>query len=404
MTVKNNNTYTTPMKNIFILTVLVGLLAAACDSKPEVEKKKEELKKQREELATISQNISALEKEIAKLDPTFGKKEIKKTLITAIEARKDYFEHKLEVRGSVESRKNVTIGSEVPGKVERIWVKEGQQVSKGQTLLTLDASIIKNNIAELKTALDLAKTVYERQANLWKKNIGTEIQYLQTKNNYESLERKLATANSQLEQSIIKAPFSGSMDRITAKEGEIVQPGMELLRLVNPNDVYIRADISERFISVFKKGDPVDVYFPVQDKRMTSTITAVGQVINSENRTFEIEVAVPTGFGNTRPNQVVVLQLIDYKNDEAIKVPTMIIQKDNKGSYVYTIEKEGSNLVAKKSHIEVGLSYNNTTEIVQGIEPGEKIAHKGFRDLTEGVYVTITKDSTSSASQALSKK
>jgi hypothetical protein len=137
---------------------------------------------------------------------------------------------------------------------------------------------------------------------------------------------------------------------------------------------------------------------------MTSTITAVGQVINSENRTFEIEVAVPTGFGNTRPNQVVVLQLIDYKNDEAIKVPTMIIQKDNKGSYVYTIEKEGSNLVAKKSHIEVGLSYNNTTEIVQGIEPGEKIAHKGFRDLTEGVYVTITKDSTSSASQALSKK
>jgi RND family efflux transporter MFP subunit len=395
---------TKTMRNILSLTVLTALIAAGCSSKPDVEKKKEELTAFRTELKELNQKISTLEAEIEELDPTFGKKEIKKTLITAIDAKKDYFEHKVEVRGSIESRKNVTIGSEVPGKVERILVKEGQQVTKGQTLLTLDASIVRNNIAELKTALELAKTVYERQSNLWKKNIGTEIQYLQSKNNYESLERKLATANSQLDQAIIKAPFSGSLDRVIAKEGEITQPGMPLLRLVNPKDVYIRSDISERFIGVFSKGDEVEVYFPVQDKKMVSKITSVGQVINSQNRTFEVEIEVPFGFGSVTPNQVVVLKLRDYKNEEAISVPTMIIQKDSKGSYVYNIEKEGANLVAKKLHVKTGMSYGSQTEILSGVKAGQTIAYKGFRDLAEGVFVTITSEQGVAGQSALSKK
>ncbi len=374
------------MKNILLLIGLTVIIATGCDDKPEVDKKKEALKNAQSELKALSTQISSLEKEISVLDPDFGKKEIKKTLITAFNAEKKYFEHKVEVRGSVESRKNVTVSPEIAGKIKSILVKEGQKVQKGQTLLTIDASIIRNNIKELKTSMELSKTVYERQANLWKRNIGTEIQYLQSKNNYESLEGKLATLNSQLDQAIIKAPFSGSIDQVMAKEGEIAQPGMPLFRVVNPEDVYIKSDVSERFIGVFKSGDKVDVHFPSQDQTIVSTITSVGQVINSQNRTFEIQVDVPSGFSSIRPNQVVVLQLKDYTNEEAITVPTMVILK---GSYVFSIVKEGSELVAKKAHIETGISYNNATEILTGINPGQKIANKGVRDLAEGVLVSL---------------
>ena len=377
------------MKNILLLIGLTVIIATGCDDKPEVDKKKEALKNAQSELKALSTQISSLEKEISVLDPDFGKKEIKKTLITAFNAEKKYFEHKVEVRGSVESRKNVTVSPEIAGKIKSILVKEGQKVQKGQTLLTIDASIIRNNIKELKTSMELSKTVYERQANLWKRNIGTEIQYLQSKNNYESLEGKLATLNSQLDQAIIKAPFSGSIDQVMAKEGEIAQPGMPLFRVVNPEDVYIKSDVSERFIGVFKSGDKVDVHFPSQDQTIVSTITSVGQVINSQNRTFEIQVDVPSGFSSIRPNQVVVLQLKDYTNEEAITVPTMVILKDSKGSYVFSIVKEGSELVAKKAHIETGISYNNATEILTGINPGQKIANKGVRDLAEGVLVSL---------------
>jgi membrane fusion protein (multidrug efflux system) len=387
---KNQNlTYTTPMKNLLIITILTGLFAISCTDKPEVEQKKEELKGYQEDLKSLNNKISALEDKISEMDSTFGKKEIKKTLITAFDVNPTYFEHKVEMRGSVESRRNVTIGSEIPGKIQRIHVKEGQQVKKGQTLMTLDASVIRNNIAELKTSMELAETVYERQENLWKKKIGTEMQFLQSKNNYESLQRKLATANSQLDQSIIKAPFNGSIDEVIAKEGEIAQPGMPMVRIVNPDDVYIKSDISERFIGVFKKGDEVEIYFPSQDKRLMSKITSVGQVINSQNRTFEAEIAVPDGLNSVTPNQVVVLKLRDYTNEAAFQVPTMVIQKDSKGSFVYRIEKKGDNLIATKSHIETGVSYENNTEILKGIQVGQKVAHLGVRDLSEGVLVTI---------------
>lgn len=400
---KNQNlTYTTPMKNLLIITLLTGLFVTSCTEKPEVEQKKEELKGYQAEIKELKNKISTLETEIVVLDPSYGKKEIKKTLITAVDIKPTYFEHKVEMRGSVESRRNVTIGAEIPGKIQRIQVKEGQQVKKGQTLLTLDASVIRNNIAELKTSMELAKTVYDRQANLWKKKIGTEIQFLQSKNNYESLERKLATANSQLDQSIIKAPFNGSIDEVIAKEGEIAQPGMPMVRIVNPNDVYIKSDISERFIGVFKAGDDVEIYFPSQDKRLMAKIKSVGQVINSQNRTFEAEVEVPDGLSSVTPNQVVVLKLRDYTNESALKVPTMVIQKDSKGSFVYRIEKKGDNMMATKAHIEAGVSYENNTEILKGLQDGQKVAYQGVRDLSEGVLVTISKDATST--KAISKK
>jgi membrane fusion protein (multidrug efflux system) len=400
---KNQNlTYITPMKNLLVITLLIGLIASSCTEKPGIEQKKEELKGYQSEINDLEKKIAALEKEIVVLDPSFGKKDIKKTLITALDVKPTYFEHKVEMRGSVESRRNVTIGSEVPGKIQRIHVKEGQKVKKGQTLMTLDASVIRNNIAELKTSIELAKTVYERQENLWKKKIGTEMQFLQSKNNYESLQRKLATANSQLDQSIITAPFNGSIDEVIAKEGEIAQPGMPMVRIVNPDDVYIKSDISERFIGVFKKGDEVEVYFPSQDKRLMSKITSVGQVINSQNRTFEAEFVVPDGLSSVTPNQVVVLKLRDYTNESAFQVPTMVIQKDSKGSFVYRIKKKGDNMIATKSHIETGVSYENNTEILKGIQAGQKVAHLGVRDLSEGVLVTIS--SKSGTAKTISKR
>ena len=379
------------MKNI--LTILfLGFLAVACDSTSEVDKKKEELKEVQTEMKELKMKAAEIEEELAELDSTYGKVEIKKTLITSIDVVSQYFEHKVETRGTVESRKNVTIGSEIPGKVETIFVKEGQQVTKGQRLLALDSRILRNTIAELETSLELATTVFERQSNLWEKNIGTEIQYLESKNKKESLERKLATTRSQLAQANITAPFNGSIDEITAKEGEIAQPGMPLIRIVNPKDVYIKADASERFIGVFEVGDEVDVYYPAQDKKVVSTITSVGQVINSQNRTFEVEIAAPKSIEGTKPNQVVILDLRDYINKEAIVVPTMIIQKDNKGAYIYRLAKEGTDYVAKKAHITAGVSYDNSTEILSGLKSGEKIAYKGFRDLSEGTIVSIAND------------
>lgn len=378
------------MKNILTIAI-ISVLAVAC-SKPEVlevEAKKAELEKARSEAAKLNETIAKLEKEISALDPEFAKQNSKAILVSTFIAEKRPFEHKTEVRGAIESRKNVLIAAQTAGEIKRVHVREGQKVTKGQTLISLDAEIIQNTIAELKTALELATSVYERQAKLWEQKVGTEIQYLQAKNNKESLERKLATAYSQLDQAIVKAPFTGTVDQLPAKEGEVAVPGMPLVRLVNLDDSYIKADVSERFIGKFKAGDPVEVFFPANDQKLNSKIASVSQVINPENRTFIVEVHLPNVNFVIKPNQVVVLQLRDYVSEATLAVPTRIIQKDEGGQFVFIVDNRGGKMLARKVHITTGITFKTETEILEGLEGNEMIVDEGYRDLTEGIEVVL---------------
>lgn len=382
------------MKNnylIIALTVLAVACGAPADDNQNLEAKKKDLEAARKEFASLKEKIEKLEKEISEEDSTFQQTE-NAILVSTFIAEKKPFEHKVEVRGAVESRKNVLISAQTIGEVERVHVREGQQVTKGQVLVSQNADVTRNSIAELKTSLELANSVYEKQSKLWEQKIGTEIQYLQAKNNKESLERKLATAYAQLDMAIVKAPFSGTIDELPAREGEVASPGIPLVRIVSQQDMYIKADVSERFIGKFKAGDPVEIYFPTLDKKVASKVASVGQVINPENRTFVVEVALPRIDFNVKPNQVTVLELRDYVSEATLAVPTRIIQRDEDGQFIFVVDDRGDRKLARKVHVVTGISYNSQTEIVEGLEGSELIVDQGYRDLTEGVEVNLSKE------------
>jgi len=370
--------------------VIILVAASACgEEKSEIAKKKEKLAELKLQLRETKEEIKELEKELAIADPSFILSENKATLVSTMPVEKRVFKHKIEVRGEVASRKNILLGSEAVGRINKIHVKEGDEVTKGQLLLEIDAATLRNNIAELKTSLELATTVFERQQNLWKKNIGSEIQYLQAKNNKESLERKLATAHSELDKARVRAPFGGTIDKVHVKQGEMAQIGLPLFRIVSLEDMYINADVSERYIGKFKRGDSVKVYFPSLDKQFRSVISAIGQVINERNRTFEIEVRLPLTQEEFKPNLTAVIELKDYENKQAIVVPTSLIQSDNIGDFVYKIDRDNGKSLARKVHIDRGLSYDRETEILAGLEPGEELIEQGVRNISEGVFVRL---------------
>ena len=382
------------MKNnylIIALTVLAVACGAPSDDNQNLEAKKKDLEAARKEFASLKEKIEKLEKEISEEDSTFQQTE-NAILVSTFIAEKKPFEHKVEVRGAVESRKNVLISAQTIGEVERVHVREGQQVTKGQVLVSQNADVTRNSIAELKTSLELASSVYEKQSKLWEQKIGTEIQYLQAKNNKESLDRKLATAYAQLDMAIVKAPFSGTIDELPAREGEVASPGIPLVRIVSQQDMYIKADVSERFIGKFKAGDPVEIYFPTLDKKVASKVASVGQVINPENRTFVVEVALPRIDFNVKPNQVTVLELRDYVSEATLAVPTRIIQRDEDGQFIFVVDDRGERKLARKVHVVTGISYNSQTEILEGLEGSELIVDQGYRDLTEGVEVNLSKE------------
>jgi len=366
--------------------LLVVFLVVACEKKTDLDKKKEEYEKAKTELDEQKEKVHALKLELEEA----GVLQINdnRSLVTTFKLKSSVFEHKIDIRGTVKARGNITISPETPARVTKVLVKEGEKVKMGQILVVQDAEVLHNNIAELQTSLDLAATIYMRQKKLWDKNIGTEVQYLEAKNRKESLERKLATSKSQLAKSIIEAPFSGVIDRIDARVGQNVQPGMPILRLVSLADMYMKADVSESYVARFKQGQAVSIYFPSTSVKLEAKISAIGQVIEPKNRTFELEILIPSD-EKIKPNMVAVISISDYENKEALVVPTNIVFTDSKGVFVYQLKQAEGKNVAIRTDITLGLTSGINTEILSGLSAGDIIIDKGIYDISNGSQVKI---------------
>ena len=367
--------------------ILLTLVIFSCEPTDEITVKKGELTKAKEELFQLKAQIATLEGELEALGVVEVNTNL--TLVSTITIDQKPFYHQVDVRGSVKSRNNVLISAETPAAVKDVLVKEGQQVKKGQLLITQDGEVLKRSIKELQSSLELATTMYDRQKKLWEQNIGTEVQYLEMKNRKESLELKLATTRSQLNKTRIRAPFNGVVDMIDVRVGEMAQPGIPIIRLVSMSKMYIMADVSESFIGKFSKGQKVKVYFPSTDITINSTISSIGQVINANNRTFTIEIGIPSNGSKVKPNMITVLTLADYVNKKALVIPTNIIQSDRMGKYAFKVIEEEGNTVVRRVDIEPGITYGIETEIKQGLQGGETLVVKGSVGLAEGSIVEV---------------
>jgi RND family efflux transporter MFP subunit len=374
---------------IWILSAALVGLSMSCQKPDPVEAKKAELKAYKKELQELKSTIASLEKEISASDPEFARVNKKATLVTALPVKKGKFEHFVEVSGAVESKRNILISAENMGSVTSILASEGDIVAKGELILTLDTELFQRNLDRLKTDYSLAVTMYEKQKNLWEKNIGTEVQYLEAKNRKESLENQIENINTQISKSRVRSPFSGTIDEVYVREGEMAQMGTPLVRVVNHKGMYVKADLSEALIGKFNKSDPVFIHFPAYDKTIQSTITSVGQVIDHQNRTFEIEAKLPQVNFTVKPNLLVVMKLKDYEKPDAAIIPTNLIQKDMEGDYVYTINGNGDNMISKKVHITRGITYKYETQVESGLEGDEILVKDGFREVIDGSKVKI---------------
>jgi RND family efflux transporter MFP subunit len=378
-----------------------GWYACSSSEGNDLATKKKELEKARKQLAALHAKIRELENEISAQDPEFARQVRKTVPVTVFAAEKKPFEHKLDARGAVESRTNVTINAQAAGEIKRVYVREGQAVKAGQLLVALDTEILQSTLSELESSLALARETYERQARLWQQKVGTEMQYLQAKTNKEALEHRIATTRAQIELAMVRAPFNGTIDELPAKEGQVVVPGTPLVRLVGREQMYVKAEISERYIGRFKQGDKVTIYFPTLEQRLASSILAVGQIINPESRTFTIEVNLPATKFPVKPNQVVIVELVDYTNTDAFAVPTRILQRDEDGQFIYVIEQQEGRLIARKRYVIAGVTAGNLTEITDGLRVGDQVVDQGYRDLVEGLEVEVFQPAADSVATAI---
>ncbi|EKB50635.1 efflux RND transporter periplasmic adaptor subunit [Cecembia lonarensis] len=373
------------MKTTYIYLFLsLIILTFSCGEKDELGQKKEELSKLKKEATALRAAIENLEKEIASLDPEFGRQNRRSILISTLKPERTHFEHFVEVSGSVLSKKNVSISGEVSGRIQEIKAVEGMRVRQGEVLARIDAEAILRNIDEVEKQLELASILFEKQERLWNQQIGTEIQYLEAKNRKESLEKNLASLKTQESRTVVRAPFNGTVESVLVRLGELVQPGTPMFQFVGESDLFVEADVSERFVGIVTQGDSVEISFPSIQQLLKTKVSAVGSIVNPNNRTFKVEVFLPR-IPNVKPNMVSILKIKDYENSDAVIIPNYLILQDNQGDYVFTVEDN----VSKKRYIKRGRVYKDRAEILSGLEGTETLVDKGFREVGDNFNVTI---------------
>jgi RND family efflux transporter MFP subunit len=374
-----------------ITVVMIMLIAAAsllvnCSSKGDSKQaKKDELSKLKKELAGIQAKIKMLEGELkGSGDESAGDV----IVVDYIEIKQDTFRRFLKVQGVAESEKLATLSFKMGGTILRLNVNEGSFVKKGTLIAESDAEVLNKTLKEVEGSYEFVLNLYNKQKNLYEQKVISEIQYLESKNNKESLERKIETLKRQIQDAKLYAPFDGVIDRIFPRVGEMAGPGTPVAQLSGAGNMKIVANVSESYVSTFKSGDAVKISFTDLGKQVDSRISVVSKVIDTRNRTFRIEMASSNLPEGVRPNMICSIDVNDVAIPNSISVPISSVQNSDKGKYIYVIQ-ENSNPIVKKRFITTGLTAGEYLQVLEGLNPGEKVVTEGVLDVSDGQRVAF---------------
>lgn len=355
-------------------------MLSACGSKQAdtstLEGKKAYLAALKDQAAKMKDQIAKLETEIEKADPSAKREKI--TAVTTVALAPETFTHSIDLQGTVKSDDEQMITPKGMGTITKVLIKVGDYVKAGQVVGYLDAAVMEQSIAQVKTQLDFARQNYEKLDRLWKQGIGTEVQLLGAKTQMEALEKQIATMQEQKSASVVRAPKNGFIDEVYAKVGLAAAPGGPFAKLVNKSGLKVVADIAEGYSGKIKKGNAVILNFPDIKKETKANIGYVSQTINAINRTYRVDI--PIAGQEYIPNMISVIKVIDYQKANAITIPINTIQKSEAGDYVMIAE----NGMAKKAMIKVGQTYGEKAEVLSGLKAGDNLITVGFQDLNDG--------------------
>ncbi|RVU00577.1 efflux RND transporter periplasmic adaptor subunit [Mucilaginibacter limnophilus] len=363
------------MKNLLYIAALL-FLASCGGNKP---------KDKKAELAELQKQQAELNAKIAKLQAEIGTNDSGKVLdVTVYKVETGQFSNYVEIQGKIDAEENVTAFPQAAGVITAIYVKPGQRVSKGQKLVQLDNSVLVQQIGQAEAQVTLARSLYQRQKNLWDQKIGTEVQFLQAQTNLQSTEKQLSALRQQSALYSIKSPINGTIEQMDLKLGESVSPGLSGIGIVNDKNLKVKANVPESYASSVSTGNKVKILIPDANDSVTTSVTFAGKAIDPVSRSFPIEVKLPSR-NTLRPNMTAVLKIADYTKANAIAVPVKAIQKSENGDYVYV----NQNGVAKQKNVKQGNVSGGRAEIVSGLQTGDLVIVEGAADLEDGDKVKV---------------
>ncbi|MFT7483025.1 MAG: membrane fusion protein (multidrug efflux system) [Oceanospirillaceae bacterium] len=371
----------------YLLIITMSAFIASCGRNSEggsLAEKRTKLIELQQQQATLNEEINTLQSEIGKLDTN---KAVIATDVVVSPIMSTEFQHFVEGTGRLEAENNVFVTPKIGGAITRIYVKEGDYVKKGQTVATIDNTIMKTSMDAINTQMATAQLLFDKQESLWNQKIGTEVQYIQAKSQIDALKKQLATMKAQNDMNVVKSPISGYVDEVRSQMGEMASPGLGILRVVNFSELKVVAEIPDTYAGTISKGDVVKIKFPDLQKEITAKLKFVSQTINPVSRTFTIEANIPNFDKQLKPNLTAIVNINDQSRSRAIVIPRNMIQRTEEGELVYVAVQEGNKKVARSRAIITGLTYDGNIEITSGLNVGDMLITQGYQDVVDGQVI-----------------
>lgn len=374
------------------LLVVFGVLSSCQEKDDSLPNDLNALKKlkteKRAEIKTIESVLVSIDSLLAVLDPASVEERI--VLVKADTIKSGVFNRFLEVQGAVEPEDEVMISAEVGGRLTSVTVKEGQKVKRGQLIARVNLETINKQKAEISTALSLASQVYDKQKRLWDQKIGSELQYLQAKNNKERLEKSLEALDFEMTKANVYAPISGVVQNLFMKSGETVAPGTPIVKVLNDRKLVVAAQLPEQLLPKVRKGDLVQISIPALSYEEDHQVSFISSVVDPANRTFTAEVNVKNRNGLVKPNLLATMRVVEETIEDAVVIPVSLVQQEVGGrQFVYVIKNSEGEFRAEKRAVVLGDSYNDKVVIVDGLSANEVIVTTGSRDVANGTLLNI---------------
>jgi membrane fusion protein, multidrug efflux system len=363
--------------------IVVLLIMFSCTSN-----KQAQLTKLKQQQTVIADKIKILEGELStEKKDSLNPKKFKFVGLKAVSS--NAFDHFIRVQGKLDGDQNAAVFAEAPGTVSAKFADVGQKVVRGQVLAQIDDQQYRSQMQSLETQYKLSSDIFDKQKRLWDQKIGSEVQYLQSKTNKESLEKQISSLKQNLDKFKIKSPIDGTIEECNIKIGGVVSPDPRLAayRVVAFKNLKVSAEVSEAYSAKVKAGDKLIVLFPDINKQIESKVDFVSRYINPINRTFIIETKLLDGINDLKANMIAIIQINDYHSDNAIQIPMNMIQTDQAGSYVYVVRSKERYNAAFKQPVVLGISYNGVAEVLKGLALGDKVISVGYQELVDGEYV-----------------
>jgi membrane fusion protein (multidrug efflux system) len=316
--------------------------------------------------------------------PSGGGSELPVTVITL---KKETLQNQLNVTGTILPNESVSLRPEVSGLVTKISFKEGQYVSKGTPLLYLNDNDLQAQYQKLEFTQKLFESQENRQKQLLAREAISQEEYDIVLNQYNTTLSDLKLVEAQIQKTIVRAPFNGTLGLRQVSEGSVIGTGDVIATVVNMDPIKIEFSIPERYANMVEVG--ASVYFASEStpQEVEGKVYAFEPQIDAATRTLKLRAQSSNKEGKFLPGMFVKIRFVLGEIDDALMVPSESVIPELQGYKVFVV---GQDQKAEERSVEIGTRTESQVQITKGLEEGDVVLTSGVLQARTGSPLKIT--------------